>query len=185
MRASDADRDRVAGLLGEALADGRLTAEEHGERIDALYATRTLAELAPLTADLGTAKRDVERPASAAPARRIGPQVAVLSSTMARPVGHVGGRIVCVAFVGSARIDLSHASLGEDGVEIVAQAIVGTVDVVVPPDALVTMTGLPLLGDLSPTTEPGPAGGPHVKVSAFALLGSVTIHRAKASEGGG
>jgi Domain of unknown function (DUF1707) len=33
LRASDADRERVAGLLGEALADGRLTVDEHRERI--------------------------------------------------------------------------------------------------------------------------------------------------------
>ena len=54
LRASDADRERVAGLLGEALADGRLTVDEHRERIGILYATRTIDELTPLTADLGT-----------------------------------------------------------------------------------------------------------------------------------
>jgi hypothetical protein len=68
LRASDADRERVAGLLGEALADGRLTVDEHRERIGILYATGTLDELTPLTADLGTERRDVERQRSAAPA---------------------------------------------------------------------------------------------------------------------
>ncbi|HEX4787639.1 MAG TPA: DUF1707 domain-containing protein, partial [Actinospica sp.] len=33
MRASDADRDHVAKLLGEALAEGRLDADEHAERV--------------------------------------------------------------------------------------------------------------------------------------------------------
>ena len=185
LRASDADRDRVAGLLGEALADGRLTADEHRERIEILYASRTLDELAPLTADLGTGRRDVERQRSAVPVERVAPQVAILSSSVARPTGRVEGRIVGVGFLGEARIDLSYASLGEDGVEITAQAIVGSVDVIVPPEARVTMTGFPLLGQLSPTREPGPADGPHVKVSAFALLGSVTIHRAEVKEGDG
>lgn len=185
LRASDADRDRVAGLLSEAVADGRLTAEEHRERLDLLFATRTHDELASLTADLGTGGRDLERRRSAVPAERVSPQIAILSSAMARPTGHVEGRMVAVSFLGSARIDLSHASLDEDGVEIAAQAILGAVDVVVPPDARVTMTGFPLLGDLSPTREPGPADGPRVKVSAFALLGSVTIHRAEAREGDG
>jgi hypothetical protein len=180
LRASDADRERVAGLLGEALADGRLTADEHRERIDLLYATRTLNELAPLTADLGIGRRDVERQRSAVPVERVAPQVAILSSSMARPTGRVEGRMVAFAFLGDARIDLAHASFGKDGVEITAQAIVGSVNIVVPPDARVTMTGFPLVGSLSPTREPGPADGPHVKVSAFALLGSVTIHRAEA-----
>jgi Domain of unknown function (DUF1707) len=185
LRASDADRERVAGLLGEALADGRLTVDEHRERIDLLYATKTHGELVPLTADLGTGQREVERERSAVPVERVAPQVAILSSTMARPTGRVEGRIVAVGFVGEARIDLAYASLGEDGVEITAHAIVGTVHIVVPPGARVTMTGFPLLGDLSPTREPGPADGPHVKVRAFALLGSVTIHRAEVKEDDG
>lgn len=185
MRASDADRERVAGQLGEALADGRLTADEHRERIDLLYAAKTHGELAPLTADLGTGQRDIEHQRSAVPVERIAPQVAILASSMARPTGRVEGRIAGVGFLGEARIDLSYASLGEDGVEITAWAIIGTVHIVVPPDARVTMTGFPLLGELSPTREPGPADGPRVKVSAFALLGSVTIHRAEVKQADG
>jgi hypothetical protein len=50
--ASDADRDTAAGLLSEAFGEGRLTADEHGERARAAYAARTWAELARLTADL-------------------------------------------------------------------------------------------------------------------------------------
>jgi hypothetical protein len=185
LRASDADRERVAGQLGEALADGRLTVEEHRERIDLLYATRTHDELVPLTADLGTGRGDLEHQRSAVPVERVAPQVAILSSSMARPTGHVEGRMIAVGILGEARIDLSYASLDQDGVEITAHAIVGTVDIVVPPDARVTMTGFPLLGALSPTREPGPADGPRVKVSAFALVGSVTIHRAEAKKGDG
>src|SRR5216683_5770588 len=51
-RASDADRDRAAGLLGAAFAEGRLTADEHGERLSAVYAARTWQQLRQLTADL-------------------------------------------------------------------------------------------------------------------------------------
>lgn len=55
-RASDADRDAAAALLGAAFAEGRLTADEHGERLGAAYAARTWQQLRQLTADLpGTA----------------------------------------------------------------------------------------------------------------------------------
>jgi len=55
-RASDADRDAAAALLGAAFAEGRLTAGEHGERLSAAYAARTWQQLRQLTADLpGTA----------------------------------------------------------------------------------------------------------------------------------
>jgi len=61
LRASDADRDRVIDVLRAATADGRLTADEFNERMEAALASRTFRELAPLTADLATA-----------PARRAG-----------------------------------------------------------------------------------------------------------------
>lgn len=50
--AADADRDAAAGQLSSALAEGRLTAGEHLERVEAAYAARTLGELGRLTADL-------------------------------------------------------------------------------------------------------------------------------------
>jgi DUF1707 SHOCT-like domain len=50
--ASDGDRDAAARVLNEAFAEGRLTADEHGERVQAAYAARAWPELARLTADL-------------------------------------------------------------------------------------------------------------------------------------
>lgn len=52
VRASDADRERVASALREHCALGRLTVEEVGERLDRTYAARTLGELAAVTSDL-------------------------------------------------------------------------------------------------------------------------------------
>jgi DNA replication protein DnaC len=52
LRASDSDRDRVVAMLAAALADGRLTSDEHAERTEAALSGRTLGELAALTADL-------------------------------------------------------------------------------------------------------------------------------------
>ncbi|WP_406462044.1 DUF1707 domain-containing protein [Streptomyces sp. NBC_01622] len=52
LRASHADRDRVVDVLTGAAGDGRLTAEELDERVEAALSARTLGELAALTADL-------------------------------------------------------------------------------------------------------------------------------------
>lgn len=54
LRASDADRDKVAEVLHGAFADGRLDQEEHAERLEAVLSARTFAELTPLTADLSS-----------------------------------------------------------------------------------------------------------------------------------
>jgi hypothetical protein len=52
LRASDADRDRVAALLREHHAAGRLTVEEFQERLSAAFAAKTTGELTELMADL-------------------------------------------------------------------------------------------------------------------------------------
>lgn len=52
MRASDAERERVAEVLRDAVAEGRLDMPEFEQRLDAAYAARTHGELAPLVRDL-------------------------------------------------------------------------------------------------------------------------------------
>jgi hypothetical protein len=52
LRASDADRDRVATLLREHHALGRLNAEEFSERLDKALSARTVGELDVLLRDL-------------------------------------------------------------------------------------------------------------------------------------
>ena len=55
VRGSDADRDGTVGLLNAAFAEGRLTADEHGQRLSAAYAARTWQQLHQLTTDLPAA----------------------------------------------------------------------------------------------------------------------------------
>ncbi|MFC7344635.1 DUF1707 SHOCT-like domain-containing protein [Saccharopolyspora griseoalba] len=52
MRASDADRERVAERLRGALDEGRLNLAEYDDRLRQAYAATTVGELGPLTADL-------------------------------------------------------------------------------------------------------------------------------------
>jgi hypothetical protein len=60
LRASHAERDQVVELLREAAGDGRLTAEELEQRVEAALGARTGSDLAVLTADLPS--RAGERP---------------------------------------------------------------------------------------------------------------------------
>jgi hypothetical protein len=54
LRASHEDRDRAVEILRVAAGDGRLTAAELDERLEAALTARTNSELAALTADLPT-----------------------------------------------------------------------------------------------------------------------------------
>jgi len=55
LRASHEDRDRVVELLRVSAGDGRLTAEELDERLEAAMTARTYGELARLVGDLPAA----------------------------------------------------------------------------------------------------------------------------------
>jgi hypothetical protein len=52
LRASDADREQVIGVLKAAFVQGRLTKAELDARVGQTFASRTYGELAALTADL-------------------------------------------------------------------------------------------------------------------------------------
>ena len=52
LRASDADRDQVATVLSTAYAEGRMSRDEHDERLDQLMRAKTFDDLLPLTSDL-------------------------------------------------------------------------------------------------------------------------------------
>lgn len=52
LRIGDTERETAARELGEHYALGRITAEEHSERLDLIWAARTQGELTPAFADL-------------------------------------------------------------------------------------------------------------------------------------
>jgi Domain of unknown function (DUF1707) len=52
LRIGDTERDAVAAELREHFAHGRLTLEEFNERIEAVFAAKTQADLSRLTSDL-------------------------------------------------------------------------------------------------------------------------------------
>ena len=74
LRIGDAEREAAARELGEHFALGRITAEEHGERLEQIWAARTAADLAPAFQDLPRprAAQQPPRPATTSqPARRV------------------------------------------------------------------------------------------------------------------
>jgi hypothetical protein len=64
VRIGDAEREQAAADLGEHYAEGRLSQEEHAERLDAIWIARTRADLAPIFEDLPARHSNVARPPS-------------------------------------------------------------------------------------------------------------------------
>jgi hypothetical protein len=64
MRAADADRDRVAGILGTAYSEGRLSRDEYDARLESALSARTHADLDHLVTDLPAAQATGLTPAA-------------------------------------------------------------------------------------------------------------------------
>ncbi|WP_245573919.1 DUF1707 SHOCT-like domain-containing protein [Amycolatopsis nigrescens] len=78
IRASDAERERVAALIQNAVTEGRLTISEVEERLTAVYEVKYVDELSALTADLPQ-ERPQRRPSFVpAPALRVHAAIVVL-----------------------------------------------------------------------------------------------------------
>ncbi|MEV0919689.1 DUF1707 domain-containing protein [Streptomyces sp. NPDC049967] len=181
IRASDADRDRIADILREAMAEGRLTAEEHGERVDAVYRAKTVGELEPLVRDLpapgGAAARPAAAPYAHGPEGAAGPAenlIAVFSSSTRRGRWRVGGRTNAFSLFGSVEIDLTEALFGQRLTVINATAIFGSVEIRVPENISLRGSGTGIFGNFEVVTlESGDPEAPVVVVNGYSVFGSV------------
>ncbi|WP_077801207.1 DUF1707 domain-containing protein [Streptomyces sp. JHA26] len=196
LRASDADRERVAEVLQDALAEGRLDMGEFEERLDAVYRARTYGELAPITRDLPAGEGVVTPvprvPMTKEPAggggwagRITGGEgsstwaVAVMSGFQRKGRWTVPKRFNSFAFWGGGEIDLREADFADGEVVINCVAIMGGMNVVVPPGVEVVVRGIGIMGGFDHREEGVPAepGAPRVVVTGFAFWGGVGVER--------
>nr|WP_308439048.1 DUF1707 domain-containing protein [Streptomyces longispororuber] len=197
LRASDADRERVAEVLRQAVAEGRLDMEEFNERVDAVYRSRTYGELEPLTRDLPTATAPAvslakgsfdDDPASTEIdwSRRVDPGAEPTSrgafafwSGFSRKGGWTVGRVfTSFAMWGGGEIDLREAHFADRDVTIRCFTVMGGIGVIVPPELDVTVRGLGFMGGFGDdATGRGTPGSPRVTVTGFALMGGVGVER--------
>lgn len=181
IRASDADRDRIADILREAMAEGRLTADEHAERVDLVYRAKTVGELEPLVRDLPAAGpapgRQAASPYSYGPEAPAGPAenlVAVFSSSTRRGRWRVGGRTNAFALFGSVEIDLTEALFGQRLTVINATSIFGSVEVKVPENISLRGSGTGIFGNFEvDTLESADPEAPVVVVNGYSVFGNV------------
>ncbi|WP_329583138.1 DUF1707 domain-containing protein [Kitasatospora sp. NBC_01250] len=182
LRASDADRERIAELLRDAYAEGRLTVEEHSERIEAAYSAKTLGELAPLTRDLpahqplpGDAPRPAPAPAAAPlpPAREESASlVAVFGGATRKGRWRVGSHIRATAIFGGVDLDLTDAVFEAPEVLIEVSAMFGGVSIRVPENVTLIGSGVGVFGgfDVREQTAADPYA-PVVRVKGSAIFG--------------
>jgi hypothetical protein len=185
LRASDADRDQAATVINGALAEGRLTAEEHSERLDAIYAAKTQADLVPLLDDLpSSGVVPALAGASAEPlphTRRGGRIIAIFGGATRKGGWHAEPIIDVIAVFGGVDLDFRDAVLPGNEVVLRATAILGGISVVVPPEMrVIDDGGVAILGgkDLagSSAESVGP-DAPVLRVQGSCVLGGIDVKR--------
>ncbi|GAB2817276.1 DUF1707 SHOCT-like domain-containing protein [Streptomyces daliensis] len=203
MRASDAERERIADVLKEAVAEGRLGVDEFQERLDSAYRARTRGELEPLVRDLPTpgatslvkghgygygqvAGSRAPAPRRPGAAERIGGR-----GTSSWGVGILGGfgrkgnwtvprAFTGVAIMGGGELDLREARFEEREVVIRCFVFMGGIDVVVPSDVEVEVRGIGIMGGFDSSASGEHTGGPdapRVVVTGLAVWGGVGTER--------
>ncbi|MEU9104570.1 DUF1707 domain-containing protein [Streptomyces xanthophaeus] len=180
LRASDADRDRIAQILADALAEGRLDPEEHSERLDSLYALKTVGELEVLVRDLpapGTGHTPAAYPeAASGPADYTETVVAVCSSSARKGRWRPGAHTRAVSVMGDISIDLTEAVFAQQVTEINVVSVLGNVEVVVPENVTLRGYGSGVLGNFEVRGESRAHTDPQapvVIVRGFSLLGNI------------
>jgi hypothetical protein len=151
LRASDIDRERVVAVLAEAAADGRLTLEEHSERVQRAYQARTLGELAGLTRDLV--------PAGAQPLRVDDSRAVTAFFATSRRDGRwvMPDRLSVTAVGGKVVLDLREAVLQGLHTIVHATLIGSQLYMLVPEGVTVVVTASRYSGRLGADLGPGPA----------------------------
>jgi hypothetical protein len=172
LRASDTDRDRVVAMLAEALADGRLDAEEHAERTRVALSARTLGELAGLTADLAAP--------SLQPLRVDGGMViAGLFGNEVRDGRWVVPESLTVSAVfGEVTVDFREALLQSPHVTLYATVIGGRLRMIVPEGVEVVVSSRAGFGRLRGATAiaiPRDSTRPVIEVRAFSVAGDIQV----------
>jgi hypothetical protein len=195
MRASDADRDRVADQLREALAEGRLTADEHAERLDAVFQAKTYAELAPIVHDLpvtGGTRPPAAPPSPAvrddlpAPHASTPNLVAIFSGAERAGRWLVEPQTNVVAVFGGVELDLRQAVLSQREVTINMVAIMGGINMVVPPGVRVKNSIAAIFGGCSvPPDDTVDPDAPIVRITGFAMFGGINVKRREVGGGPG
>ncbi|MEL4505657.1 DUF1707 domain-containing protein [Luteococcus sp. H138] len=189
LRCADSDRDLVANVLNTAFAEGRITQDEHSERMDAVWQARTFGELAPITADLMPTGQPSH---SRMPTQGTRGGVVVDTSSQdsradnvmsimgtVRREGHwrLRRRTTGMILMGDLTMDLTHATLEAHECLINVPVIMGDVTITVPDGLNVRDETTTVMGDTKLRgLNPAPADAPTIVLRGLVLMGDVKVN---------
>jgi hypothetical protein len=181
LRASHADRDQVVEVLRVAAGDGRLTADELDQRLEAALTARTLGELAVLTTDLPAAP---SRPVPAArPAKDLVRIDCVASNTVRDGPWVVPRRMEVRVNGGSVRLDFTQATITQPKLELDVEVRHGHLVLLTGPGFVVDADDVAVEhGHVRVTAHQGPAvpAALRIEVTGTVQAGTLVARAARA-----
>lgn len=186
LRASDADRDQVATLLSTAYAEGRLSREEHDERIDQLMAAKTFDDLLPITQDLVIVGPPAPVPTPQSSSRfaidttgqnaESDKMIAIFGGVTRKGRWRVRKNTHALALFGGMDLDLRNAIFEAPVVEISGFWCFGGLDIKVPEGIEIQDQTAGIFGgtDVRDVGDPAP-GAPMLVIKGVTLFGGVSI----------
>ncbi|MFC0110014.1 DUF1707 SHOCT-like domain-containing protein [Kibdelosporangium aridum] len=188
IRISNEDRERVAQILHNAMAEGRLEMSELEERLDQVYAAKTFGDLEPITRDLPVQSNSpVPQPHKVpsplpsgriVPGATVGPRnsVAVMSGVERKGEWVVPQQHNAIAVMGGVELNLTYARFEAPETVISCFAFMGGIEIYVPDDIYVIVDGFGFMGAFEDKSMGQPAPGrPVVRINGFAMMGGVEV----------
>ena len=186
LRASDTDRDQVATVLSSAYAEGRLSKDEHDERLEQLMGAKTFDDLIPLTADLVVADRSAPAPTSSVQidtvhaAEEPDRHIAVFGGVTRKGDWRVRRKTQSFALFGGMDLDMREAVFEAPRVEISGFWCFGGLDIKVPEGMQVRDETAGIFGGTDIRDLGAPiAGAPTLVIKGVTLFGGVSVRGPK------
>ncbi len=203
MRASDADREKVAGILRDAYAEGRLSHAEYDDRLTEVYAAATYGELVPVMRDLpvppGTLAVPTVHGAAVAP-QTSNSNVPSIHSALAGQgdtalVAIFGGvqrtgawtvppELNATCVFGGGEVDLTEAVLTSQETVITAVCLFGGLEIMVPEGMIVRSEAVGIFGGVNVPSGRAVAGAPTLVIKGAAIFGGIDVKYPKGSKRG-
>ncbi len=181
-------KERAVRRLGAHFAEDHLSVEEFENSVDRVYAAATPREVDGVFEGLPALRAPIlpERTGALVPTRRARPedvpergfQLALMGGVERTGAWTPARKFTAVAVMGGVGVDLREAALGPGLTELRVIAVMGGIEVIVPPGLAVETRGLGIMGGFDgfdqPSGDPDP-DAPKLLIRGVAVMGGVEV----------
>jgi hypothetical protein len=181
------EREQTVQRLIDHYAADNLTVEEFESRLDSAYTATSRASLDALLAGLPVLASDGEvtavahPPIATAPAeqvRNFNVQIAIMSGSERKGAWVPPRKLYTLALMGGAGLDFREARMPPGETEVNVLAMMGGVEIIVPPGLAVETHGFGLMGGFEALDQAGDShepNAPRLVIRGMAVMGGVDV----------